>query len=113
MKKLLLLLFVLGLTLPTLAQRGDALFFKRLSSKSGVHLTVREASLGIYNNFTIRYSLLYFTQSFEKEILRGRSAGTIKPTTIKAANKKYPGKSTSAIRQRLSYYATESKRGRR
>jgi len=57
--------------------------------------------------------LFYFTQSFEKAILRGRSAGTIKPTTIKAALKKYPGSSLKAVRQRLNYYATEAGSKRR
>ena len=109
MKKLFFILLVAGFSLPLLGQGGNALFFKKLSIQGGVHPTVKAASIGIYNNFIIRDSLLYFTQSFEKAVLQGKSAGAVKPTLIKAAQKKYPGKSPRAVSNRLKMYASESK----
>lgn len=108
MKKLILIVFALGISLTVFGQ-SEKLFFKSLSQQRSVHPTVREASMGISNSFTIRDSLLYFTQSFEKAILQGRSAGAIKPTTIRTAMKKYPGTSYRAVSNRLKLYAEEGK----
>jgi hypothetical protein len=108
MKKLVLVVLALGISLTVFGQ-NEKLFFKSLSKQRTVHPTVREASMGISNNFTIRDSLLYFTQSFEKAVLSGRSAGAIKPTTIRAAQKKFPGKSYRAVSSRLKLYADEGK----
>jgi hypothetical protein len=65
MKKLVLVVLALGISLTVFGQ-NEKLFFKSLSKQRTVHPTVREASMGISNNFTIRDSLLYFTQSFEE-----------------------------------------------
>lgn len=112
MRNLFLIFFAVLLSLPLFSQKGDAIFFKSLSSQRSVHPTVRKASLGMYNNFTIRDSLLYFTNSFEKAVLQGKSAGAIKPQTIKTARKMYPGRSSRAVNSRLKLYAAEGKKRR-
>lgn len=112
MKKLVLIIFALGISLTVFGQ-SEKTFFKSLSKQRSVHPTVRKASVGISNNFTIRDSLLYFTNSFEKAVLQGRSAGAIKPATIRSAQKKYPGKSYRAVSSRLKLYAQEGKSPRR
>ena len=111
MKKLFLFLLVIGLSLPGMAQNKskDAVFYKSLSKDRSVHPTVKKASIGLYNNFTIRDSLLYYTRSFEKLILQGKRGGTIKPATVRSAMKKFPGNNYKAASQRLKLYATEGK----
>lgn len=114
MKNLFLILFVIGLSLPVFGQRSsEATFYKSLSTSRGVHSSVKLASAGIYNNFTIRDSLLYFTSRLEKAVLQGKPAGTIKPELVKYAQKKSPGSSYRAVSTRLKIYATESKNQRR
>ncbi len=110
MKKLLFLLLLTGISFTAFGQKGDAAFFKSLSTQRTVHPSIKEASVGIANNFTIRDSLLYFTQSFESAILKGRSAGAVKPELVRTAQKKYPGTSLKAIQSRLRIYATESEK---
>lgn len=112
MKKLFLILFVAGLSFPVFGQRSDANFYKSLSIYRGIHPTIKEASTGIYNNFTIRDSLLFFTNTFEKAVLQGKPAGAIKPDLVRYAQKKSPGKSYQAVTTRLKIYATESKKRR-
>lgn len=112
MKKLILIVFALGISL-TIFGQSEKTFFNSLSKQRSVHPTVRKASVGISNNFTIRDSLLYFTQSFEKAVLSGRPAGAIKPTTIREAQKKFPGRSYKAVSSRLKLYASEGKSTRR
>ncbi|MCB0631609.1 MAG: hypothetical protein R2824_15545 [Saprospiraceae bacterium] len=107
MKKLLILLFAFGLALPMFAQ-NNKLFFKSLSQQRGIDPTVKKASLGMYNNY-INDSLLYFTSTFEKAVLQGKSAGAVKPELVKTALKKYPGNTLAAARRRLELYATEGK----
>ena len=109
MKKLLFILLVAGLSFPAFGQSGNARFFKSLSQQRGVHPTVKKASIGLSNNFTIRDSLLYFTQSFEKAVLQGKPAGQIKPQLVRAAQKKFPGNNYRAVSNRLKLYATEGK----
>lgn len=109
MKKLLVLIFAIGLTLPMIAQSGGKQFFKTLSQQRGIHPTIKEASAGLYKNYTIRDSLLYFTGRLEQSILQGKSASVIKPETVKMAQRKFPGKSLKAVRSRLELYATEGK----
>lgn len=93
--------------MPAMAQRGEVKFFKKVSSQRSIDPAIKQASLGISRNYTIRDSLLYFTRSFEKAVLRGRRTGAVKPSLIKTAQKKYPGTSYSAITRRLKFYATE------
>ena len=109
MKKLFLILIVAGLSFPVIGQSGSAKFYKSLSTQRGVHPTVKKASASLSRNFTIRDSLLYFTRSFEKAVLSGKSAGLIKPELVKTAQKKYPGNNYRAASNRLKLYATEGK----
>ena len=104
-----LILFVIGLSLPAFSQKGKASFYKDLSLKKSVHPVIREASADIYRNFTIRDSVVYSTQTFEKAVLQGKPAGSIKPSLVRTARKKYPGSGYRAVSNRLSLYATEGK----
>lgn len=111
MKNLLLLFLIIGISMPVAAQkRNEAYFFKKVSLQRSIDPTVKQASLGISRNYTIRDSLLFFTRSFETAILKGRRAGAVKPTLIKEAQKRYPGTSYSAVTRRLQFYATEGKK---
>ena len=111
MKKLFLILFVAVLSLPAFGQKAEATFYKKLSTQRSVHPTVKKASIGLAKNFTIRDSVVYFTRSLEKAVLKGKPGGAIKPTLIKTALKKYPGNSYKAVRSRARMYATEGKKG--
>ena len=110
MKKLLVILFAIGLSLPILAQRGEADFFKTLSRQSSIHPVVKRASIGLSKNSMILDSLLYFTNMLEKAVLEGKPANAIKPDLVKTAQKRYPGNTQQAVRNRLKLYATEGKK---
>ena len=64
-------------------------FFKKMSTNRKVHTSVRKASVGIYKNFTIRDSVVHYTRSFEKAILKRKPAGNIKPELVRLAMRKY------------------------
>jgi len=110
MKKLFFILLAFGLSIPAFAQRSQTTFFKTLSQQRGLDPIVRKATIGLSKNGIIADSLLYFTSTLEKAVLQGKSAGTLKPDLIKAAQQKYPGNTVTAVNNRLKLYATESRR---
>lgn len=111
MKRLLLALLIFGFPILTMGQSRskDAVYFKNLTLQKNVSPEIKTASLGISRNFNgfVLDSLIYFTQTFEKAVLSGKSAGAVKPSLVKSALKKYPGTTKQALNSRLKLYATE------
>ena len=103
----MLVLVLAGFSYPLLSQ--NATFYKDLSARGGVDPVVKKASQGIYNNYRILDSLLYFTNTLESAVLKGRPAGNITPELVKTAQKKYPGTSYDALTRRLKLYETGKK----
>lgn len=111
MKKFLFLALIIACSFPAMGQKSGPAFFRDLSRANGVDQTVKKASAGIYNNYIILDSLIYFTRTLETSVLQGKQAGSITPALVKTAQKRFPGTSKTALTQRLQYYATEGKNG--
>lgn len=110
MKKLLLLVLVIGFSFPVIGQKSsDAVFFKNLSTQRSIDPMIRKAAFGISKNYLIADSLLYYMPIFERAVLSGKTAGTINPTLVKTAQRQYPGNDYKAVMNRMKLYSTEGK----
>lgn len=119
MKKLLILLFSLSLSLPASAQIiNDTLIFFKITKTRGIDRGVMTSARGILDQNRkafeqnqkgmIEDSLVFFTDRLERSVLSGKNAGKLTPEVVKKGQKLYPGRNSKAVIERLKFYAKET-----